>query len=126
MTREKRNVLVLSACQVLFGTGRSLLIATAPLIAYGIAENKGLATLPTSLVIIGTAVMTIPASLFMRRVGRRVGFIFGSFIGVVSGLLSAYAVFISDFWLFALSTFLFGFFFWFRTAIPICCRGCCE
>ena len=110
MTREKRNVLVLSACQVLFGTGRSLLIATAPLIAYGIAENKGLATLPTSLVIIGTAVMTIPASLFMRRVGRRVGFIFGSFIGVVSGLLSAYAVFISDFWLFALSTFLFGFF----------------
>ena len=110
MTREKRNVLVLATCQVLFGTGRSLLIATAPLIAYSIASHKGLATLPTSLVIVGTAVMTIPASLFMRRVGRRAGFILGSFIGVISGLLCAYAVLNANFWLFAFATFLFGLF----------------
>ncbi len=110
MTREKRNVLVLATCQVLFGTGRSLLIATAPLIAYGIATHKGLATLPTSLVIVGKAVMTIPASLFMRRVGRRAGFMVGSLIGVVSGLLSAYAVLHSNFWLFAFGAFLFGLF----------------
>ncbi|MFL2669156.1 MAG: MFS transporter [Alphaproteobacteria bacterium] len=110
MTREKRNVLVLATCQVLFGTGRSLLIVTAPLIAYSIASHKGLATLPTSLVIVGTAIMTIPASLFMRRVGRKVGFILGSLIGVVSGLVSAYAVLHSDFWLFAFGALLFGFF----------------
>ena len=109
MTREKRNVLVLATCQVLFGTGRSLLIVTAPLIAYSIASHKGLATLPTSLVIVGTAIMTIPASLFMRRVGRKVGFILGSLIGVVSGLVSAYAVLHSDFWLFAFGALLFGF-----------------
>ena len=110
MTREKRNVLVLATCQVLFGTGRSLLIVTAPLIAYSIASHKGLATLPTSLVIVGTAIMTIPASLFMRRVGRKVGFILGSLIGVVSGLVSAYAVLHSDFWLFAFGALLFGLF----------------
>tara|TARA_B100001123_G_C15024003_1_gene912710 strand:- start:142 stop:753 length:612 start_codon:yes stop_codon:yes gene_type:complete len=102
--------LVLATCQILFGTGRSLLIATAPLIAYGIASHKGLATLPTSLVIVGTAVMTIPASLFMRRVGRQVGFVVGSIIGVVSGLVCAFSVLHSNFWLFALGTFLFGLF----------------
>ncbi len=110
MTRDKQNVLVLATCQVLFGTGRSLLIATAPLIAYGIASHKGLATLPTSLVIVGTAVMTIPASLFMRRVGRQVGFVVGSIIGVVSGLVCAFSVLHSNFWLFAFGTFLFGLF----------------
>ena len=110
MTRDKKNVLVLATCQVLFGTGRSLLIATAPLIAYGIASHKGLATLPTSLVIVGTAVMTIPASLFMRRVGRQVGFVVGSIIGVVSGLVCAFSVLHSNFWLFAFGTFLFGLF----------------
>tara|TARA_B100001123_G_scaffold447090_1_gene603520 strand:- start:534 stop:1721 length:1188 start_codon:yes stop_codon:yes gene_type:complete len=110
VTRDKKNVLVLATCQVLFGTGRSLLIATAPLIAYGIASHKGLATLPTSLVIVGTAVMTIPASLFMRRVGRQVGFVVGSIIGVVSGLVCAFSVLHSNFWLFAFGTFLFGLF----------------
>ena len=110
MTRDKKNVLVLATCQVLFGTGRSLLIATAPLIAYGIASHKGLATLPTLLVIVGTAVMTIPASLFMRRVGRQVGFVVGSIIGVVSGLVCAFSVLHSNFWLFAFGTFLFGLF----------------
>lgn len=110
MNKEKRNVLVLAICQVLFGTGRSLLIVTAPLIAYSIASHKGLATLPTTLVIVGTAVMTIPASLLMRQVGRKVGFILGSLIGVGSGLLSAYAVLLSNFWLFAFGAFLFGLF----------------
>jgi len=110
VTRDKKNVLILATCQVLFGTGRSLLIATAPLIAYGIASHKGLATLPTSLVIVGTAVMTIPASLFMRRVGRQVGFVVGSIIGVVSGLVCAFSVLHSNFWLFAFGTFLFGLF----------------
>tara|TARA_B100000676_G_scaffold4775_1_gene4416 strand:- start:2203 stop:3390 length:1188 start_codon:yes stop_codon:yes gene_type:complete len=110
VNRDNKNVLVLATCQVLFGTGRSLLIATAPLISYSIAAHKGLATLPTSLVIVGTAVMTIPASLLMRRVGRQIGFIVGSMIGVISSLLCAFSVFHSNFWLFAFGTFLFGLF----------------
>ena len=54
--------------------------------------------------------MTIPASLLMRRVGRQIGFIMGSMIGVMSGLLCAFSVFHSNFWLFAFGTFLFGLF----------------
>lgn len=108
--RDKKNVLVLATCQMLFGSARSLLIATAPLIAYAIAENKGLATLPTSLVIVGTALATIPASLFMRRVGRRMGFVAGAIIGVLGGLVGALAIVEADFWLLCLGTLLFGLF----------------
>ncbi len=110
VTRDHRNVLVLATCQMLFGTGRSLLLATAPLIAYSMASRKALATLPHALVIIGTAMATIPASLLMRRTGRRIGFILGSLIGALGGAIAALAIVIGHFWLFCLGTSLFGVF----------------
>ncbi len=108
MNATRRNVLVLAACQMLFGASRSLLIATAPLVAYAIASNKALATLPTSLVIVGTALTTIPASLLMRRVGRRLGFLAGTVIAAAGGAVCAFAAMRADFWLFALGALLFG------------------
>ena len=95
---------------MLFGTGRSLLIATAPLVAYGLAVEKGLATLPTSLVVVGTALASIPAAMAMRRLGRRGGFVVGALCGAAGGALCAHAVFQADLWLFSLGAFLFGVF----------------
>jgi len=108
MRRDRKNVFVLAICQMLLGTGRSLLIATAPLIALGIAEDKALATLPQSLVLVGTAIATLPASFMMRRIGRRAGFIVGTLIGAAGGVIDIIAILRGDFWLFALGTLLFG------------------
>ena len=66
LNRDRRNVLVLATCQMLFGAGRSMIVLTAPLIAYGLMQEKTLATLPHALVIVGTALLTLPASLLMR------------------------------------------------------------
>jgi MFS family permease len=109
MRRDRKNVLVLAICQMLLGTGRSLLIATAPLIALGIAEDKALATLPQSLVLVGTAAATLPASFLMRRIGRRAGFIIGTLIGGCGGVVDIVAIVHADFWLFSLGTLMFGF-----------------
>ena len=46
ITRDQRNVAVLATCTMLFGTARSLVVSTAPLIAYAMATEKALATLP--------------------------------------------------------------------------------
>ncbi len=108
--RAKRNVLVLATCQMLYGSGRTLNVATAPLIAYAIAEQKGLATLPAALVIVGTALASMPASYYMRRAGRRAGFIVGAAIGCLSGVLCAIGIVEADFWMFALGNLVFGFF----------------
>ena len=110
MRSDRRNVLVLATCQMLFGSGRSLLIATAPVLSYAIAEEKGLATLPTSLVIVGTALATIPASMVMRRIGRRMGFVAGALVGIVGGAICAVGALNADFWLFSAGAFLFGVF----------------
>lgn len=106
--RERRNVAILAACQMVFSTSRSLYVATAPLIAYMIAANKALATLPASLVIVGTALATVPASLLMQRVGRRHGFIAGALIGAVGGVVLAAGIVVQDFWLFCAGALVYG------------------
>jgi len=105
---EKRNVALLSSSQALFTTSQSVLIITAGLIGQTIADDKALATLPVSLAIVATAMTTIPASLYMQRVGRRAGFLTGAFVGLMGTILAAYSVWIGNFWLFAAATFVMG------------------
>ena len=108
--RDQRNVLILSTCQMMFGTGRSLFMVTAPIVALGIAPHLALATLPTALIVVGTALAAMPASLFSRRVGRRAGFLAGTLIAAASGGACTGAVVLGNFWLLALGGLLFGLF----------------
>lgn len=106
--REKRNVFLLAVCQMLFGSGRTLIVATAPVIGYTFAADKALATLPAALVIVGTAITTFPASIYMGRAGRKAGFILGTVIGTGGGLICTAAIIVGDLWLLCLGTLLFG------------------
>lgn len=110
MQTDHKNVLVLGTCQMLSGTGRGLFMVTSPAVALGIAPHAALATLPTALIVIGAALAAMPASLLMRRVGRKIGFICGTMIAAASGTASAVAVLIENFWLLALGGFLYGLF----------------
>jgi predicted MFS family arabinose efflux permease len=108
--RDWRNVAVLATCQMLYNSGRSLLVATSPLIAYQIAPDKALSTIPIFLAVVGTAAASIPASLLMRRVGRARGFAVGSAIGVAGGLACIWGIETAGFLVFCLGALLFGFF----------------
>ncbi len=66
---EKKNVFVLAICQVLFNTGQGLIFASAPLVGLAIAPDQSLATLPISVLLVGTVIATLPAPLLMRRIG---------------------------------------------------------
>ncbi len=110
IVQERRNVLVLATCQMLFGAGRTLLVTTGALVAYSFAEYKGLATLPAALVIVGTAAASYPASMLMRRVGRRAGFVIGSLIGAAGGTICIIGLLEADFWTFTIGNLVFGFF----------------
>jgi MFS family permease len=108
--RDWRNVAVLAICQMLYNSGRSLLVATSPLIAYQIAPDKALSTVPIFLAVVGTAAASIPASLLMRRIGRGPGFAVGSAIGVAGGLACIWGIETEGFLVFCLGALLFGFF----------------
>lgn len=90
-------------------TTSSAIISTAPIVG-GIllTGDKALATLPLALQFVAMALTTIPASLYMGRFGRKVGFITGAFIGACGGALGAYAITTGDFTLFCIASLMTG------------------
>lgn len=110
LAREKKNVLVLFVAQALFITIWALMTISGGLTGAALAPNKALATLPFTAMIVANAVTTLPASLLMRRVGRRAGFIVATLICAAGGVLAAWAVHAGDFWLFNAGAFVMGVF----------------
>lgn len=86
----------------------TLVAAVGSLAGYALASNKALATLPSTMAVIGTALSTIPASMLMKRVGRRLGFMVGALAAVAGGLTSALALAHGHFWLLTAAALLLG------------------
>ena len=107
---QYRNVTLLAICQSIFVCGQTTLFFVGGLIGYKLAYDKALATLPVSAVILGTALMTIPASLVMRRVGRRVGFMGAALVGLIGLLTCTLALYSSLFWLLCMGALIVGFY----------------
>ena len=108
MDAVRKNVALLSVCQALLFTNSVTLIAINGLAGYALAADRGLATLPVTAQVIGSALSTIPASLLMQRIGRRGGFQIGSGFGVVGGAISTLAIAMSSFWLLCFGTLIMG------------------
>ncbi len=108
MSAERRNVLLLAGCQALLLTSTITLLPIGALAGQQLAANKALATLPTTTAVIGAALAAFPASLLMRRAGRRRGFLTGVAFGLVGALVAAFAIFTGRFWLLCLGTLLAG------------------
>jgi predicted MFS family arabinose efflux permease len=73
-----------------------------------LAPTPALATLTVTGYVIGTALMTLPASWFMKHYGRRAGFMLGGLLGILGGITCAMAVIIGSFWLLCLGTLCAG------------------
>ena len=106
----EKNVALLIFCQALAMTSMTVLFMVAALIGNDLAMDKSLATLPLTLLQLAVMVTTIPASLLMRRIGRKLGFIIGTLIGMVGAGLGAIAVLNESFPLFCLATMMLGVF----------------
>jgi MFS family permease len=103
-----RQVFLLACAQALFQTA-SVLVATVGSLAGGqIAPDPALATAPMAALVLGTALTTVPASMWMTRVGRRRGFIGGALLGTAGGLVAALGVAVASLALLAAGTFLVG------------------
>jgi len=103
-----RNVLLLTLTQATSSTSLTLVSAVGSLAGYALASNKALATLPSTMSVIGTALSTIPASLLMKRVGRRVGFVVGALCATAGGGISVAALAHGQFWLLTAAALLLG------------------
>lgn len=88
--------------------GVSAVVLLGGIVGIAIAPSPALATLPLSLLVVGVALFVIPASLLMRRIGRRYGFMLAAGLAATGALLAAYALSERHFGLFCLATMLIG------------------
>ncbi|MGH6906726.1 MAG: MFS transporter [Aestuariivirga sp.] len=107
-TQARRNAVILAVAQALYGSAVTMLIVTAGLVGTELSTDPSWATLPVSAFVIGTALTTLPVSLLMRRIGRKAGFMIGSFAGMTGGLLGVYAIYQRSFVIFLAGAFLIG------------------
>ncbi|KGY08878.1 MFS transporter [Vibrio sinaloensis] len=103
-----RNVWLLSICQALLMTGNILLISVVGLVGKALAPDSSLITLPVAMQFLGLMSATIPASLIMGKLGRKIGFSLGNVIGISGASVSTYALATQQFPLFCVGTFLLG------------------
>ncbi len=102
------NVSLLSCSQALYQTSSFIGATLSALVGLQLAPNESLATLPVSVVSLGTAVTMIPASLIMKKIGQRRTFMLGTWFGIIAGLLSFYGIITRSFSLFVAGTMLIG------------------
>ncbi|MGZ5111902.1 MAG: MFS transporter [Usitatibacter sp.] len=108
MGLSRKNVFLLACCQALLLTNAVTLISIGALAGFALAENKVFATLPAATYVIGAALGTLPASLWMRRVGRRNGFLTGGAFGLTGSILATVAMAASSLALLCAGTLLLG------------------
>ena len=108
MNNDRRNVVALAACQALLVMNNATMISIGTLAADTLATNKMLVTVPATAYIIGGGLTTMPISLFMKRRGRRAGFLVGCLFGMIGGALAGAAMLAHNFWMLCLAALVSG------------------
>ncbi|MBY6032326.1 MFS transporter [Marinobacter daepoensis] len=105
---EKQNVAILVISQVAFMVAAITVMTLSGVVGQQLSPDPGLATLPIAIMMLGTVFSTLPASLFMKNVGRRRGFMVGALLGVGGGLVSFGGIVAESFALFCFGSMLLG------------------
>jgi len=103
-----KNLSLLTISQVFGFTAATITVFLSGIIGSEITSIKFLATLPTALYVVGTAIFTILAARIMSKIGRRLGFIFAALGSSVASLLGAFAISKQSFILFCISCLILG------------------
>jgi MFS family permease len=106
--RAVRNVTVLVLAQAFLGAQMPLIFTIGGLAGQSLASNICFATLPISMIVLGSMLSATPLSAAMQRYGRRVGFWLGTLGGALGAAICAYALYVASFPLFLFGSFFTG------------------
>ena len=104
-----RNLFILSVGQIFSFTSPVVSILLSGIIGSSMTNINYLATLPTALMIVGTAFGSIIASKIMKIYGRKFGFSLAAIINSLFSLFCAYAILIDSFIFFCFGNLIIGF-----------------
>ncbi|NHB77275.1 MFS transporter [Rhodobacter calidifons] len=104
----RRNVFVLVAAQAVLGAQLPMIFTIAGLAGSSLAPNACWATLPITMMVIGSMLTATPLSLLMQRHGRRAGFFFGAGGGAMGAAIGAWGLSTGSFLAFCLGALVSG------------------
>lgn len=104
----KNNLILLAFSQAIFVSATILSFTFAGLIGKILAPIPEITTLPVAMTGLGTLLLTFPASILMRKIGRRNGFIIGTLCGITCGFLGFISIYLHSFVLFCIACFFMG------------------
>ncbi|MFF5857730.1 MFS transporter [Streptomyces sp. NPDC012751] len=107
-SHRRRAMTVLTSAQMLYYFGISIDLTLTGLVGLRLAPVPALATLPFALIGVGSWGATYPASRFMRRRGRKAGFLVGSGAALTGGIISVTALLSEQFVLFCIGIACIG------------------
>ena len=106
--RAKFNVSVLVLAQAILGSQMPMIFTIGGLAGQTLAPNPCYATLPISLIVLGSMLAANPLSMIMQRYGRRIGFFVGALGGALGGAVGAYGLYLDSFEIFMIGSLLTG------------------
>ena len=108
LSRAKRNVWVLVAAQAVLGAQMPMIFTVGGLAGQILSPNPCIATLPLSMIILGSTLSARPLAKYMQENGRKAGFLLAILAGALGAIGSAAALWIGSFWLFMAGSLLTG------------------
>jgi MFS family permease len=106
--RAWRNVGVLVLAQAFLGAQMPMIFILGGLAGQSLASNVCLATLPISMIVLGSMLTATPLAAIMQRFGRRVGFAIGASGGMIGAGVAAYGLYTASFGFFLLGSLFTG------------------
>ncbi|MGX9178556.1 MFS transporter [Mesorhizobium sp. BHbdii] len=105
----RRTALILAASQAIIGSAAPIAISVGGLAGhYLLGSDKSLATAPITGFNVGVALGALPAAAIISRLGQRDGFMTGTIVTALGGLIATLALFQASFWLFAFGLLVIG------------------
>ena len=101
-------MIVLALAQAFLGSQMPMLFILGGLAGQYLIPNPCFATLPVSLIIIGSTVSAPILANFMQKYGRKEGFMLGALCGAVGALLSSYGLLNNSYLFFLLGSLVNG------------------
>lgn len=109
MFNLNRNVYVIALVMAMSFTVISMTVLITGLLGASLAPDPKMATLPAAMLIVGTAFATIPAALWMQRIGRKRGMATGILLALIGIGLAYYAAITGKFWFLIVGMLCIGF-----------------
>ncbi|MEM7075998.1 MAG: MFS transporter [Pseudomonadota bacterium] len=106
--RARRNVAVLVLAQAFLGAQMAMIFVVGGLAGQSLATNICFATLPITLIVLGSMLAANPLSMIMQRFGRRTGFLIGAGAGATGAVIAAIGLYHASFALFLAGSLISG------------------